>query len=192
MAIDVTTLKKISNIDGLFLTLVRIRHVFGLKDIAFRFGISAQSSGIVFNKWLDVLYYKLGQLSIWPHRDQSIEQMPSEYKKDFPISLVTIGDTEIKTQVPSALGLQSQLYSTCNYKSSTTLKALIGCDPNGCVMFVSELFIGSISDKAITEQSGFYDLLKVLKEHKYIQEGVLLWWIKGLTLKKKSMNWAYK
>lgn len=37
-------------------------------------------------------------------------------------------------------GWQSQLYSI--YKSNTTWRALIGCDPNGSVIFESELFTG--------------------------------------------------
>ena len=32
-------------------------------------------------------------------------------------------------------------------------------------MFVSELFTGTISDQAITEQSGFYETLQTLKQY---------------------------
>jgi len=92
--------------------------------------------------------------------------MPATFKQDFPSSLVIIDGTEFKTQTPSALGLQSQLHS--DYKSSTTLKALVGCDPSGSVTFISELLTGSISDKAICEQSGFFHLLKNLKEAGFI------------------------
>ena len=60
------------------------------------------------------------------------------------------------------LGHQSQLYS--GYKSSTILKALVGCDLNGIVVFISGLFTGYISDKAICEQSVFFQLFKDLLE----------------------------
>ncbi|PFX26455.1 hypothetical protein AWC38_SpisGene8869 [Stylophora pistillata] len=52
----------------------------------------------------------------------------------------------------------SQLYSS--YKSSTTLKGLIGIAPHGAITFVSSLYTGSISDKEITRCSGILDLLE--------------------------------
>ncbi|XP_046544950.1 LOW QUALITY PROTEIN: uncharacterized protein LOC124255158 [Haliotis rubra] len=164
----------------LFLTLCRLRHNFGLKDIAVRFHLTLQSSGAVFNAWVEHMYLKLGQLSLWPHRDTIISNMPRGFKRDFPNSVIIIDGTELRTQTPFALGLQSQLYS--DYKSSTTLKSLVGCDPNGSLTFVSELFTGSISDKALTEQSGFYDVLKVLLTHGYIKEGDAVMADKGFTI----------
>ena len=109
-----------------------------------------------------------------------MKNMPKEFKMDFPNTLIIIDGTELKTQTPCALGLQSQLYS--DYKSSTTLKALIGCDPSGSVTFISELFTGSISDKAITEQSGFYDLITQLKQHGYVKEADAVMADKGFTV----------
>jgi hypothetical protein len=55
-----------------------------------------------------------------------------------------------------------------DYKSSTTFKALIGCDPSWSIIFISELFTGSISDKMICEESGFYAILKDLLNYGYI------------------------
>ena len=52
---------------------------------------------------------------------------------------------------PSLL-LKSQTYS--NYKSSNTLKGLIGIAPCGSVTFVSRLYHGNISDREITLRSG--------------------------------------
>jgi hypothetical protein len=145
-----------------------------------RFELTVQSAGSIFNTWVDHMYFKFGQSSIWPHRDTIMKNMPKEFKMDFPNTLIIIDGTELKTQTPCALGLQSQLHS--DYKSSTTLKALIGCDPSGSVTFISELFTGSISDKAITEQSGFYDLITQLKQHGYVKEGDAVMADKGFTI----------
>ena len=164
----------------LLLTLCRLRHNFGLKDLSIRFRITLQTTGVVFNSWLDHLYFKFGQISIWPHRDKIISNMPSDYKKHFPNTLVIIDATELKTESPAALGLQSQLYSS--YKSHTTLKALVGCDPNGALMFVSTLYTGSISDKKLTEDSGFYKLLQELKQNGYILDGDGVMADKGFTI----------
>ncbi|KAK3107302.1 hypothetical protein FSP39_011470 [Pinctada imbricata] len=108
-------------------------------------------------------------------------ELKGEIEQDYPNTIIIIDGTEFKTHTPCALGLQSQLYS--DYKSSTTLKALVGCDPNGSVTFISELFTGSISDKAITEQSGFYDVILSLKSKGYINDGNAVMADKGFTIK---------
>ena len=94
---------KLSLQDGLFLTLCRLRHNFGLKDISVRFGLSLQSSGVVFNTWISLMYLKLGQLCIWPHRNVIISNMPKDFKQDYPTTLVIIDGTEFKTQAPCEL-----------------------------------------------------------------------------------------
>lgn len=179
-------LRQLSDKDGLFLTLCRFRHNFKLKDLAVWFRMSVQSVSCVVNAWTERMYYKFGQLNIWPHRDIIINQMPTKYKADFPTSLVIIDGTELRTQSPCALALQSQLYS--DYKSSTTLKCLIGCDPRGSLLFVSELFTGCISDKQLTEQSGFYDLLRTLKSIGYIQDKDAIMADKGFTIQTEIEN----
>lgn len=52
--------------------------------------------------------------------------------------------------------LKSELFSS--YKNPTTLKGLIAISPAGHISFISQLYTGSISDKEITERSGFLDL----------------------------------
>ena len=45
-------------------------------------------------------------------------------------------------------------------KGKNTLKGLVGIAPSGAITFVSKLYPGSISDKAITRDSGILDLLE--------------------------------
>ena len=52
-------------------------------------------------------------------------------------------------------------------------------------MFISELFTGSISDKVITEQSGFYELLSLLKVQGYVKEGDAVMADTGFTIEKE-------
>jgi len=181
-------ISKIEPIDCLFLVLCRIRHNFCLQDLAYRFCISARSVSALFSAWLDHFYYKFGQLSIWPHRDIIIGKMPAAFRKDFPNSIVIIDATELRTQTPCALALQSKLYS--NYKSSNTLKALVGCDPNGTVLFVSKLFTGSISDNELVRQSGFLNVLQDLLAIGFIQENDAILSDKGFTISDdlKTLN----
>lgn len=65
---------------------------------------------------------------------------------------------EVKVQTPSSNIFNSETYS--HYKSHTTFKSLVGITPHGAVSFVSSLYTGSISDKAITERSGILDLIE--------------------------------
>lgn len=69
-----------------------------------------------------------------------------------------------------------------DYKSATTLKGLVACDPMGNIIFVSELFTGSMSDVEITEKSGFYKLLEQLILTGYIRHGDSIMADKGLTI----------
>jgi hypothetical protein len=166
---DGKDIRKLSVQDGLFLTLCRLRNNFSLTDLSVRFRLSLLSAGIVFNTWISLMYSKMRQLSIWPHRDVIIGNTPEDFRRDFPTTLVIIDGTELKTLAPCTLGRQIQ--DNGDYKSSTTLKALISCDPNGSVMFVSELFPGSISDTQMCEQSRFYDVLETHKLKGYIKDG---------------------
>lgn len=86
--------------------------------------------------------------------------MPSNFRVEFPDTLAIIDCIKLKTQKPSSLKLQSQMYS--DYKSATTLKGQVACDPMGNIIFVSKLFTGSMPDVEITEKSGFYKILEQL------------------------------
>ena len=121
---------------------------------------------MIFSTWLERLYLKLCALSIWPSRQTITDNMPTYFRADFPTTLIIIDGTDLKTEAPWAHGVQNQLHS--DYKSTTTYKGLVGCDPRGSLMFVSELFAGSIPDKVITKQSGFYETIKHLKEAGYV------------------------
>ena len=55
-------------------------------------------------------------------------------------------------ETPSDLHMQSSPWS--NYKHHNTVKFLIGCTLNGCISFISPLYVGSISDVELTRVSG--------------------------------------
>ena len=84
--------------------------------------------------------------------------MPEKFKEEFPNPVIIIDATELRIQTPSSLIRQSQSYSS--HKSTNTLKCLIGVDPKGGILFVSQLYTGCISDKEIVKRSGFLDILK--------------------------------
>jgi len=59
---------------------------------------------------------------------------------------------EFKVETPSSLFIHKMMYS--DYKSHTTVKALVGIAPGGGFTFVSNIYPGSISDKEIVVKSG--------------------------------------
>ena len=167
----------------LFFVLCRLRNGFDLKDVSFRFGLISQTGSALFNSWIKYMYLRLGSLSLWPDRQTLIRNMTAEYRKDFPTTLAIIDCTELKTERPSSLKAQSQCYS--DYKSGTTIKALVVTDSRGSFMFTSTLFSGSISDKDICERGHFYQLLRDLLETGKIQPGDGIMSDKGFLIEKE-------
>ncbi|XP_061190344.1 uncharacterized protein LOC133198236 [Saccostrea echinata] len=154
-----SSLKNVPLKDQFLLILIKLRQNFDFKHISRLFGIPPQDCSTVFTKWINFLFYRFGSVPIWPNREVIIQNMPPKFKEEFPNTLVIIDDTELKIQRHSSLSKQSQCYS--DYKSSTTLKGLVGIDPRGSIIFASMLFTGSVSDNDITIQSGFLNLLLV-------------------------------
>lgn len=89
--------------------------------------------------------------SIWSY-------MPVVFKEAYTTTFCIVDATEIFCEMTASLSLQSQYYSS--YKSHTTMKGLLAVAPNGAIIFVSELFTGSISDRQLTTQRGFLKMLK--------------------------------
>lgn len=82
-----------------------------------------------------------------------------DLRKNTPKIYVIIDASEIFIKTPSDLYMQS---STCsNYKHNTgnTAKFLIGCTPNGVISYVSQLYVGSISDVELTRRCSFLETL---------------------------------
>lgn len=164
------------------LVLMKLRQNFDLKELAFKFQVPERTVSTLFNSWIDFMYGRLGNVSIWPHRDSIRENMPDNYRAEFPTTFAILDCTEIKTEKPTSLLLQSQTYS--NYKSANTLKCLIACDPRGAIIFVSTLYTGSISDQEIFRQCGIKDLLKGLLQCGYLKAGDGLMVDKGFLIEK--------
>ena len=65
--------------------------------------------------------------------------------------------SEIFIQTPKDHIIQKLTFSA--YKHHNTLKFLIGISPNSMITYMSNAYCGSISDKAICNQSGMFDEL---------------------------------
>ena len=177
------TAHKLAVEDEYLLVLMRLRMGLTIIDLGERFGISDSTVNNIFLTWINYLYVTLGSLKIWPHRDIILQNAPVEFLEKYPNNICIIDATELKIEVPSALQKHSESYST--YKSHTTLKCLLGVDPKGGIMFVSQLYEGSISDKQIVERSGFLDILRKKLTVSEIKKGDSLMADKGFDIQEE-------
>jgi hypothetical protein len=148
--------RKLSPQDQFLLFLCRLRVGLLEYDLATRFRVSVSTVSIIINTWLSFVFMRIGCVRTWPTRAKVRAKMPPSFKEKYPSTRVIIDATEIKCEMPSSLVLKSKTYS--NYKSANTLKGLVCITPGGSVSFLSPLYTGSISDKEITERSGFLKL----------------------------------
>ena len=76
---------------------------------------------------------------MWSSRQTVDAYMSDVFKDKYEATRVILDCTEIDVQRPSSLGLNTEIYSY--YKSTTTLKALVGITLSGAVSFVSWLCV---------------------------------------------------
>ena len=140
------------------MVLVRLRLALLERDLAHRFSISVTSVSRILTTWIIFLNQQLRPLITFPPRTVIQRHMPTQFKAKFPDTRVIIDCTEIFTETPSSLPVQSAIYS--HYKHHHTLKGLVGISPSGVVTFISDLYGGATSDKEITRQCGILQLLE--------------------------------
>jgi hypothetical protein len=149
---------KLDPLNQLFMTLMKLKLNLREKDLAYRFGISVSVVSKYFITWVCFLYSHLREIDWMPTVDQVKGTMPCAFKEKYPKTYIIIDASEIFVETPTDLQLQSSTWS--NYKHHNTMKLLVGCTPNGAISFVSELYMGSISDVQLTSVSGLLDKLK--------------------------------
>lgn len=149
--------RRLQLIDEFFMYCCRVAAGLREKVLADIFSVSITTVSRVIITWANFLYLILGSLPTWMTKEQVRATMPAKFREYCPDVRVILDCTEIRCENPTALTLQSEIFS--HYKNYPTFKGLIGVAPCGAITFVSQLFTGSISDNEITKRSGILDLL---------------------------------
>ena len=149
---------KLSTFQQVLLTLMKLRLNLPHQDLAYRFGVHMSTISRTLHQVINLLHAVLVPLAlIWPEREVHKETLPMSFRSRFRKCIVIIDCFEVALEKASDHEARSQTYSS--YKSRNTLKYLIGIAPQGVITFISKGWGGRVSDKHLTENSGFLQKL---------------------------------
>jgi hypothetical protein len=148
----------ISSKNKLLIFLVKLKTNLTFSAISSLFSINRNTVSKIFKFVLNVAYEKFVKMLIWPSKEIIRSRMPTSFKDDFPDCRVIIDASEIHCEKPSSVKSQILLYS--NYKSTFTVKFLVGVAPSCEVTFLSKCYGGRTTDGQIVTESGFVELLE--------------------------------
>ena len=97
---------------------------------------------------------RLSFLIKWAPKEIVQDNMP---QITYPLTRCIIDCSEIFIERPASYQARAKTYS--NYKKHNTAKFLIAISPSGSISFLSNIWGGRVSDKVITQKSGFLDLI---------------------------------
>ena len=150
--------RKLSQFHEFILTLLRIRLGLPSFMLADLFGVSVSRVSQTFTTWISFLGSVFSPLLKAPSSEKVKKYMPQSFKSLFPRTTCIIDCTEFTIDRPATPNAQATTYSS--YKHRNTFKALVAITPNGAFSFISKLWGGNVSDRYITQHSGFLDQIR--------------------------------
>lgn len=157
VAVFLKKIGKLSAGDQLLLVLMKLRLNLTNTDLGYRFNVCPTQISKVLSQCIPVLAMRLRFLIKWPSKETVLKNMPKSFRRNYRKCRVIIDCSEIFIQRPSNLDARARTWS--NYKHHNTLKFLVGITPYGAISFLSKCWGGRVSDKELTQQSGFYNKL---------------------------------
>ena len=144
--------------DQIFITLMKARQNYTNLHLAQLFSWSTATTSNIVTTFTHVLHYMIFHdiMTTMPTRFKNDTCAPSSFSQ-FSSCRVVIDCTDVEIATPKLMSHQSVTYSS--YRGMNSFKVLIVVAPNAVIIFVSKLYPGSISDKAIVQKSGFLDQL---------------------------------
>ena len=151
--------------------LMKLRLGLLNEDLGDRFGISVGLVSSIFTSWLRAASDILSALIYIPDQEKIANTRPSRFKSMPDLNSILDG-TEFFIQTPKNPDLQK-------HKHHNTLKVLVCVAPNSMITFLSKAYVGSVSDKEITNRSKFLDFVPPYTQIMYD---------KGFNLGEESAN----
>lgn len=139
--------------DKLFLTLVRLRRGYSLRDMRMFFNLPENHISNIFTAWVRTLseVFKSMEEAVFVTVSAQEKNKPDCYEP-FPNLRCVIDSTDIKIQKPTNMDQQSHTFS--KYKAHNIVKFLIATSLYGGLSFISEGMEGVISDRQLFLKSG--------------------------------------
>ena len=125
--------RNLSLFEEYILVLMGLRLGLFERDLAHRFLVSESSVSIIVRTWLRFLRAEFEPLIQLPSRDLIRYYSPKSFKELCPDVVIIVDCTEVETEKPSALNLNSACYSS--YKSRTTMKVTPWYNTKWCPCF---------------------------------------------------------
>lgn len=139
--------------DQIFITLMKVRQNYTNLHLAQLFNCSVATIANIITTFIHVLHdilFKDIMTSI-PSRDKNKLSAPSSFSQ-YGSCRIVIDCTDIEVAAPGLMSQQNATYSS--YRGMNSFKVIVGVAPNAVITYVSKLYPGSISDKAIVLESG--------------------------------------
>ncbi|XP_061728911.1 uncharacterized protein LOC133533855 isoform X2 [Cydia pomonella] len=141
----------------IIICLFKLKNNDSFARMSEEFQMARSTIRLVFEKNVVVLSTYFQNCIYLPPLSEIKKKLPLAFKIRYSNVQCIIDCFEIQIEKPSDPEKQAQTWS--QYKSCNTMKYLIGCTPAGYISFISQGYGGRTSDKAITENSGFVDVL---------------------------------
>lgn len=152
--------KSLSVENTLLVIIMKLKMSVTNRDLAYRFNVPISYVSTILSSRLTHLAAAGRELIEWPSKAATVANMPNCFRAcggDLMRTRVIVDCFEIFAERPKPLTARAQMWS--HYKSHSTVKVLIGISPAGAVTFLSDVWGGRATDKAITLGSRLLDLV---------------------------------
>ena len=152
------TVESISFEDQIFITLMKVKQNYTNLHLAQLFNCSVATIANIISTFIHVLHAILFKdiMTSIPSRDKNKLSAPASFDQ-YGSCRIVIDCTDIEVAAPGLMSQQNATYSS--YRGMNSFKVLVGVAPNAVITYVSKLYPGSISDKAIVQESGLLNHL---------------------------------
>lgn len=111
---------------------------FAILAVLFQ-NVTSETCRLIYTFMIPLLAQIFKPLLYWPSKQEVLNNMPYCFEK-FSNTRIVLDCTEISLQKPKCLTCRIRCYS--NYKSTFTLKFMIGISPGGLIVYISRPFGG--------------------------------------------------